>query len=170
MNPAFINIVAKNNIDVHFRFMISHENQVELFEKIINDLSLDNYSFIPYFDKTNYQLFKENVFLTFDEVLDLNQDIIDIHAKEYINPMFFGKLFLLPDNNVYSDLHNDRPIAYNSTDFSIQEALFKVLTRNNKWRLTRNKVKDCKHCVAKFICPPISNYEIIFNQYKICDK
>jgi pseudo-rSAM protein len=90
--------------------------------------------------------------------------------KEYINPIFFGKLFLLPDNNIYLNFHEKKPIANNNDDFLIQDVLHKAITQDNNWRLTRSKAVSCVDCVATFICPPISNYELVFNKYKICNK
>jgi len=38
------------------------------------------------------------------------------------------------------------------------------------WQLTRNKVEICNNCVAKYLCTPISNYELITKKYNKCKK
>jgi len=164
-----VNSLKTANLPIHYRCTVSNETEVLHFKKIISECQITNYSFIPYYTN-NYKFFKENVFLRFDEVLELQNDIIKIHSNEYINPVFFGKICLMPDNTVKTDIHSTGIIGYNDENFIIQESLYKALTSENNWRLTRNKVEPCKNCVARFLCTPISNYEIVLKKFKICEQ
>lgn len=157
----------KNNIHLHTRFLVSDEKQVKYFENIIQKYEISDYSYIPFYNGSNLQFFKKNVFMTFNEVLATEQDIQDLHLKEYINPYFFGKLAILPDGFISYDFQY---LIHIEDDFSINEVLFKAMTGNSRWRLTRKNVEPCNSCVAKFICPPISSYETVLHNYKICDK
>jgi len=165
---CLINIAEKNDIPIHFRFAVSKESQLNNFSQLIDELTIDNYNFIPYITN-NIDFFLKNVYLSFEEVLKTNNNLIEIHEKEYINPLSYGKLLLLPDNLIYANIHN-KNVSDNNKNASIKEAIYKAIISNSDWRLTRNKVDSCKDCVAKFLCTPISNYEFYTKQYKTCIK
>ncbi len=163
------NVFEELQIPIHYRCVVASEKDVLYFQKIILKNHITNYSFIPYFDN-NYFFLKKNVFLQFDEILKSQHDVTSIHTNEYINPLFFGKICLMPDNTVKTDIHSIVPIGYNDENFIIQESLFKALTSDNNWNITRSKVETCKNCVARNICTPISNYELMLQNYKLCGK
>lgn len=165
-------IISLQNLNLNFQFRcaVASEMEAVFFKELFTRYKISNYHIIPYLDNTNFRFFCKNVFLTFEEVLELQNSMINIHTNEHINPLFFGKICLMPVNSVRSDIHSENPIGYNDDNFVIQEALYIALSTENSWRLTRNKVESCKDCVARNICTPISNYEIMLQKYKICEQ
>jgi len=90
----------------------------------------------------------------------------DIIKNSSINRNDFGKLFILPDGKIYSNL-NSESIGNIKTDL-FQEAIYKELKYTKNWLKTRGDVIPCKNCIYKAICPPISNYERYLNKFNLC--
>lgn len=115
-----------------------------------------NHSFLPVADN-NIQFFKENVFLSEEEIL--SQELIkkQVFAHQAVNKFNFGKLFLLPDATIRS--LPDGPIL--DSEMNIQRAIVKELTENHAWRQTRRLMEPCKNCIYHDLCPSPSVYERI---------
>lgn len=171
VNKNLTNIIRKLesvSLPVIIRCAVSNEAEVDYFKKLMMDSQISIYRFIPYLDN-NYDFFKENVFLRFNEVLEVSTDLTNIHTNEYINPFYWGKICLMPDNTVRTDVNSAEIIGYNNNRLSIQESLYKILTSDNNWMLTRSKVESCKNCVIRLLCTPISNYELLTSRFKTCE-
>ena len=50
---------------------------------------------------------------------------------------------------------------------SLLELIAKELEQNTAWRKIRNG-EPCNTCLFQYLCPPISNYELIFKRQNLC--
>lgn len=153
---------------INYTIIVRNINEVEYFEKLIQANQIENYNIIPFFDGSNIEFFNTYVFPDFNEILTSKQELLDIHIKEYINPNYFGKLTILPDNKIYSDVNNKPLGSFES--LNLNRILFKALTIDSGWRRIRKNTSPCNTCVANLLCPSLSNYETIINRNKICTR
>ncbi len=108
------------------------------------------------------KLLEKNEEDLFDDVHEQN----DIFAKSKINLNNFGKLIILTNGDILSNI-NGKPLG-NFHESSIKDAIYNELQTEESWRLTKNKVKVCKDCIYNQLCPPISNYELAIGKYNLC--
>lgn len=119
---------------------------------------------IPIYTGENLHFFEENVLITKAEVLSSKLSKQDIFIRMALNINYFGKLIVLPDGNIYSNV-NCPPLG--TIDNSLYELIYKELNEAIAWCNVRNK-EPCIQCQFRWICPPISNYEFVINQYNLC--
>jgi len=134
-------------------------------EDVAHEFS-EHFEHYPLYNAQNISFFKKNVFTRYRDIVDSNPTMIDLFQKQHINPLFFGKLFILPDGKVYSNLYK-RSIGdiANSAAFDLIQ---KELIINNSWRFLRRNVTPCKKCVFQDLCPPISSYEFAMGKFNLC--
>ncbi len=155
--------------EYRFIFIIEGENDFERVQnEIINFYPKINNEFRPFYNGENYLFFEENVFFGHDDIVNDNMSISKILSKSKINLNDFGRLIILPNGDVYTNLYNN-PIGniYNDVlDEIIYSAHF---DNSSSWFFTRQKVSTCKKCLYHEICPSIGNYELALNKYNLCD-
>ena len=83
-----------------------------------------------------------------------------------MNPLNFGKLFILNNGDIYANL-NSTKIGIHGKD-SISKVLYRELNKKNSWLQTRKNVEPCTNCVFDVLCPPISNYEYVLRKNNLC--
>lgn len=172
--------------EVHF--MISSFDQKLNIDKLIVELNNNNINYIidiviekleetqivisdkikyhPYFNYDNLQFFKENVFLSETDILELPLKNNNIFYNRNLNRCFFGKFIIDVTGNIYVSLASD--VIGHISDNSISSLIKKAYYENSLWLLTRNKVNICSECVYNELCPPVSNYEIKMQRYNLC--
>ena len=126
---------------------------------------LDNMEIHPAYTGDNIEFFKDNVFTTKENLFSLHLTKRELFARKEINTNFFGKITVLPDGNIYSNLQ-EKPLG--TIKDSLYEMLYKELTGGFAWMLTRDKKEPCAQCRFKFLCPPISNYEFAIGKFNLC--
>lgn len=91
----------------------------------------------------------------------------DIFRNQKLNSNFFGIIDIDPRGNIRA--HGSQSIIGNvaSADFSWTDIVVNEFKQNRSWRLTRD-MTNCKDCPFRYICPPISSYEILSNNIQIC--
>jgi pseudo-rSAM protein len=133
--------------------------------EIVNEHQQLKYELIPFYNGSNIEFLKSNVYL--DE-RDIVSDLIEmriIFRNQKLNANFFGHLTFLPDGQVRANM-NTQPIGY-FPDKSILELIYEELTRNTMWRKTRNG-SSCSTCMYRFLCPPPSNLEMVLGKQNLC--
>jgi pseudo-rSAM protein len=150
----------------NYKFVI--ENEEDLFEikKYIKESILLNYSFYPLYNKRNFDFFKENVFITYDDLFNTKHNQLEIFQKEKINTNFFGKIIILANGDIFSNI-NEKKLG-NILTHDLNEISLTELSIANSWFLTRMKVQPCSDCIYSRLCPPISNYEIVIGKMNLC--
>lgn len=147
-------------------FYVSSEEEYDKVNVIITSLNLENYDIIPVWTGENEKFFQDNVYLSQEEIMSINISKREVFALQALNTNFFGKLILLPNGNVYSNI-NDKPLG--RAEDSIYEMLYKEMDKINNWRVTRNNLQPCSDCVYSLLCPSASNYEYVIGKNNLCN-
>lgn len=88
----------------------------------------------------------------------------EIFLHQAINSNNFGRLTIMPDKNIYSNI-NYPPLG--TIDNNIYELIQKELIINYSWRRVRD-CYPCNECIWQWICPSPSNYEIVIKKNNLC--
>ena len=161
------NYFSKKGISFKLLFVVQDEDDLEEIKHIISKLNIQNYILKPYFNGKNLEFFQKFVFLSKTSILAKKITMNEIYIREKINNVFFGKLSFFPDLRVFSSL-NKKEIGNLEYD-KLYDVIYNEMTKGKSWFLVRNHVNPCKGCNYKFLCPPISNYELFFKKYNLCD-
>jgi len=147
-------------------YVVKSEEELDLIEPYLGkneDLSI---RLKPFYDKKNLSFFKQNVFLTQEDILTGVKSMRYIHQNMTLNSNFFGKIIIFPNGDVYSNT-NGSPIG-NLKENHMTDIIFtELVSKSSYWMKTR-KGKKCKKCLFQYMCPPVSNYEIALNRSNLC--
>jgi pseudo-rSAM protein len=159
-----ITLVDARN-DFTFNFIVENEAMYKTIMEIVNKHQQLKYEFIPFYNGSNIEFLKSNVYLDESDILSDLIEMRIIFRNQKLNANFFGHLTFLPDGQVRANM-NTQPIGY-FPDKSILELIYEELTRNTMWRKTRNG-SSCSTCMYRFLCPPPGNLEMILGKQNLC--
>lgn len=159
-----ISFLEKKHVNFNFSFIASSNEDITRLEQLNID---NNYkqSIIPFYNKDNINFFKENVFINETDIFE--QEIIsnkEIFSNMFFNRLLFGKLYFLPDNKIYPN--PNFPALGNFKD-DWGHLFKKKLLKSDCWFKTR-KSTQCSNCIYQYLCPPISNYNLILDKENLC--
>ena len=163
--PEILSICNSKDLNPHFIFLLTSQ---EDYDKITLDkkcLNVDSYNLVPVFNGYNIPFFEEYVFTTVDDFSAISLSKQDVFARQTINTNFFGKLVILPDGNVFANLNHPAIGTIYDPPYNL---LYKEMIEGTTWRMTR-KHFPCSECIFQWLCPPPSNYELVFEQHNLCD-
>lgn len=160
---SYINLFNEYNIT--WSLIASNKNDVIFLSK--NNLGkFTNVDYIPWYTGDNMDLFKEYIYNDFKDIIEQKNTKQHIFRKQILNDNLFGKLTIFPTGEVYSNVNF--PTIGNIQDQKLSEIVYSEIENYFKpWFFTRDYV-SCKNCVNKYLCPSISNYEIVANEYNMC--
>ncbi|MEG0519240.1 MAG: TIGR04150 pseudo-rSAM protein [Bacteroidales bacterium] len=146
--------------------LITSETEVNIAEQFLleNTDKEKSIELVPIYTGENLEFFKKNVFITKEEILLQKRSKQDIFINMELNTNYFGKLTILPDGHIYSNV-NRNPLG--TIDDSLYEIIYKELDESVAWRNVRNE-EPCNKCRFRWLCPPVSNYEFIAKTYNLC--
>jgi len=150
----------------NYKFVIENEEDLFGIMKYMEESNFLNYSFYPLYNNRNFDFFKENVFITYDDLFNTKHNQLEIFQKEKINTNFFGKITILANGDIFSNI-NEKNLG-NIITHNLNEISFTEFSKAKSWFLTRKKVQPCIDCLYKGLCPPISNYEIVIGKMNLC--
>ena len=148
--------------DIFCQVLIKESIEIELLDTLTK--SICNYSVIPVFDGNNYDFFEQNVYMTKEEICNRKLNKRIIYAHRVINLNNFGKISILPDKKVYSNVLTN-PLG--SINDNIHLLINEEMLNQKWWFETRNTAK-CTNCLYKYLCPSISIQESLMNRKYIC--
>ena len=159
---SYINLFNEYNIT--WSLIASNKNDVIFLSK--NNLGkFTNVDYIPWYTGDNMDFFKEYIYNDFKDIIEQKNTKQHIFRKQILNDNLFGKLTIFP-TEVYSNVNF--PTIGNIQDQKLSEIVYSEIENYFKpWFFTRDYV-SCKNCVNKYLCPSISNYEIVANEYNMC--
>jgi pseudo-rSAM protein len=163
---AALQILEKSKLPSEFIFLIQDGREFEKAGRVAASLQIDNYDYQPLFNGENLQFFKENVFITKEEILGSKPAMNDIYAHSEINTLNFGKLIVSPAGRVYADL-NAPGLGMLGKD-SIYDVLYREAYHGKSWRRVRKNVQPCKCCTYQALCPPLSDYTYALGRNDLC--
>lgn len=160
---SYINLFNEYNIT--WSLIASNKNDVIFLSK--NNLGkFTNVDYIPWYTGDNMDFFKEYIYNDFKDIIGQKNTKQHIFRKQILNDNLFGKLTIFPTGEVYSNVNF--PTIGNIQDQKLSEIVYSEIENYFKpWFFTRDYV-SCKNCVNKYLCPSISNYEIVANEYNMC--
>ena len=133
--------------------------------EIIEEYQIDKYQFNPIYTGYNIDFFKENVFLKKSDILSTSMSIKDFFIKQMINNNDFGKINIMPNGDVHSNINY--PALGNICTHSIFELIQKEIEEGKSWLRVRNQ-EPCNACIYQWLCPSPSDYEIMIGQTNLC--
>ena len=154
-----------NEYNITWSLIASNKNDVIFLSK--NNLGkFTNVDYIPWYTGDNMDFFKEYIYNDFKDIIEQKNTKQHIFRKQILNDNLFGKLTIFPTGEVYSNVNF--PTIGNIQDQKLSEIVYSEIENYFKpWFFTRDYV-SCKNCVNKYLCPSISNYEIVANEYNMC--
>lgn len=160
---SYINLFNEYNIT--WSLIASNKNDVIFLSK--NNIGkFTNVDYIPWYTGDNMDFFKEYIYNDFKDIIEQKNTKQHIFRKQILNDNLFGKLTIFPTGEVYSNVNF--PTIGNIQDQKLSEIVYSEIENYFKpWFFTRDYV-SCKNCVNKYLCPSISNYEIVANEYNMC--
>lgn len=156
----------EENIGFMPLFIIRNEDDFCQAGLLEEKYGITNAFFHAFFDGTNYDFFRENIYIDREDIMAARPSLKDIYARTFVNPTTFGCLTVLPDNRIVA--------AINSSAVGTlgKDSIFDVLTREMEngvsWRKTRGKVQPCRNCTFEHLCPPLSNYNSVIGKNNLC--
>lgn len=141
---------------------VSTEKEIEWAEKIF---TIENIKLIPFYNGYNLDFLERNLYLTIEDITNVPIGKQQIFRRQALNENFFGKLYILPSGETYSNL-NFSPIG-NIINQSLGELVYNEFNNSKVWLKIRDE-GACKECVNKYLCPSISNYESVLNKPNLC--
>ncbi len=92
----------------------------------------------------------------------------EIASRFHINHYDYGKLFILPNGDLHTNLNIDN--IGNIFNNKLAEVIRNAhLPEKGTWLLTRAKVEPCNNCLYRYLCQPLSNYEFFLKIMNICN-
>jgi pseudo-rSAM protein len=163
---AALRILGKSKLQSEFIFMIQDEHEFEKAESVVASLQIGNYDYQPLFNGENLEFFKENVFITKEEILGSKPGMNDIYARSEVNSLNFGKLIVSAAGRIYADV-NASVLGILGKD-SIYDVLYRETYHGKSWRRVRKNVEPCKRCTFQALCPPLSDYTYALGRNDLC--
>lgn len=133
----------------------------QLKEKYVIDVEL-----VPFFNGDNDDFFSENVYTDVEDLFTIPLSKREIFARQALNVNLFGKLFVMSDGEVYSNMVSSS--LGNLKEDSLNGLIFKEFSTKNSWLLKRDK-EPCSDCVYRYLCPSPSNYELVMGRFNLCN-
>lgn len=163
----FNSFICSVDIDVEYIFQIQSLDEYELALNIIAEYSLERYKILPSYNGRNIDFFRTYVFNQENDIVAMKLSKKQFMANHLINILSFGKIFILPNGLVYTDLLKDK---IGSIDDSPIKLSNRCLEETSQWMNTRFFVDPCKTCVYRSICPPIGEFESSLGMNHLCFK
>lgn len=161
----FQNVLENVDIQTTLHFIIENMKQYEQVEGLLRQHEKIEYQIEPFFNGNNYHFFKENIFLSNEDIFTTTHSFRQIFARQKLNTNFFGSLTVLANGDVYANVNSDK--LGNTESDSMLNLINKEMTANTAWRQIRDKA-PCTDCNYQYLCPSPSNYETAIGKANLC--
>ncbi|WP_319229249.1 TIGR04150 pseudo-rSAM protein [Draconibacterium orientale] len=150
---------------MEFIFLTFSEFQYEQLSQTLNEISeYHEVKIVPVFEGENLNFFEEYVFTSEEDIATLEVTRREIFIHQSLNSNDFGKIFILPNGNVHTNV-NIEPVG--NIDDSPYSIVYKEMTEGNSWLRIRNQ-QPCTNCIYQWLCPSPSNYELVIGKPNLC--
>lgn len=161
-----INKLNQQRLPYRLIFEINETNNIEQSERLIQQYQINKYHFLPVYTKGNIDFFKENVFLTKNDILSTPITMKDTFKKQVLNINDFGKIIIQSNGDVYANKHH--PVLGNIYKHSIYWLIQKEINEGLSWLRIRNQT-PCNQCIYQWLCPSPSDYELEIGKSNLCN-
>lgn len=148
--------------NVHYQLAVQSEEEYIQAEEFLAEYKIENYTYTPFYNGSNHDFFKENVFISEEDLKESQPSLIDIQMNKSINFKHLSKLTILSNGKIYSNI-NEQNIA-SIDNFKIAD----LPILNNNWGKLKADSMHCQNCLHKIFCPSIDTYEYAFGTDKLC--
>lgn len=162
-----VSSLQRRGAEASVTFVAQRERDFAMADQLVKKIGIEKYRYSGIYNGKNRKLFEKEYFTQEDDVADLNPSMWNLLVKEQINPHFFGKLTVMSDGWIYSDL-NKKPMV-RARKGSLPKAIDRELKDSKSWLLTRSKVEPCRRCKYHALCQSITSYEEVLGRYDLCD-
>lgn len=149
----------------YFNIVVSSELELIEANELIDKYNIEG-DIIPFFNGDNLSFFQKYVYIELSDIFAIPISRKQIFARQILNENLFGKLIVLSDGTVCSNM-NVSPLG-NLKETTLNELVYQeILNENSVWLLKRN-ASPCSDCVYKLLCPSPGNYELVMNKLNLC--
>jgi len=165
-NPVFDKVLLEINKEkTSIHFIIENEEQYKEAEQLIDNHDIGKYEIKPFFNGKNIDFFRENVFVSKEDIFSKPLSMREIFRNQKVNTSFFGIFHIFQNGNVKANPNT--AILGNIKSDKILDLVYKEMFENTAWRKIRDS-QPCEECLYQFICPSPSNYEIVIDKPNLC--
>lgn len=158
-------LLLNKSIPFECIFEVTSMDNYSQINKFIEEFGIEKHQLKPVYTGDNIDFFKENVFLTKDDILSTPLSISDFFINQSMNIFDFGKIAIMSNGDIYANVNY--PILGNIHTHSIYEIISKELEEGRSWLRIRNQA-PCNTCLYQWFCPSPSNYEIAIGPPNLC--
>ena len=158
-------LLLNQSIPFECIFEVTSMDNYSQINKFIEEFGIEKHQLKPVYTGDNIDFFKENVFLTKDDILSTPLSISDFFINQSMNIFDFGKIAIMSNGDIYANVNY--PILGNIHTHSIYEIISKELEEGRSWLRIRNQA-PCNTCLYQWFCPSPSNYEIAISRPNLC--
>ena len=158
-------LLLNQSIPFECIFEVTSMDNYSQINKFIEEFGIEKHQLKPVYTGDNIDFFKENVFLTKDDILSTPLSISDFFINQSMNIFDFGKISIMSNGDIYANVNY--PILGNIHTHSIYEIISKELEEGRSWLRIRNQA-PCNTCLYQWFCPSPSNYEIAIGRPNLC--
>lgn len=158
-------LLLNQSIPFECIFEVTSMDNYSQINKFIEEFGIEKHQLKPVYTGDNIDFFKENVFLTKDDILSTPLSISDFSINQSMNIFDFGKIAIMSNGDIYANVNY--PILGNIHTHSIYEIISKELEEGRSWLRIRNQA-PCNTCLYQWFCPSPSNYEIAIGRPNLC--
>ena len=158
-------LLLNQSIPFECIFEVTSMDNYSKINKFIEEFGIEKHQLKPLYTGDNIDFFKENVFLTKDDILSTPLSISDFFINQSMNIFDFGKIAIMSNGDIYANVNY--PILGNIHTHSIYEIISKELEEGRSWLRIRNQA-PCNTCLYQWFCPSPSNYEIAIGRPNLC--
>ena len=158
-------LLLNQSIPFECIFEVTSMDNYSQINKFIEEFGIEKHQLKPVYTGDNIDFFKENVFLTKDDILSTPLSISDFFINQSMNIFDFGKIAIMSNGDIYANVNY--PILGNIHTHSIYEIISKELEEGRSWLRIRNQA-PCNTCLYQWFCPSPSNDEIAIGRPNLC--
>lgn len=151
-------------LSFRWSFIISSGMDFMAVDELIDDLCLQA-EIIPFFDGTNTDFFKQNVFVNLDDILLTPVSKQRVFSRQVMNEIFYGRLAIMSNGDVYGNVNSQALGNLNVN--SLNELVYAEVSKKQDW-LSKRDEQPCSDCIYKLLCPSPGNYELVMKKLNLC--
>lgn len=123
---------------------------------------------LPVWTGDNERLFKEKVWISLDGLRKEPRNMSYLFRNQKMNSNFFGILDVSCAGDVSP--HGTSFVLGNIyRKFSLLDAVAAEFKENHSWRICRTDLSNCQPCPLRFVCPPVSVFELQNSGNRMCN-
>ncbi len=148
-----------------YSFILKSDDDYKVAVSYIQRYNISKYELKPFYTGHNISFFEQNVYMHQQDIID-SIEMREIQKNEILNKNYFGRLFVLPDGAVKSNMSSN-VLGYLQNSTIVELLYTEIYSLDSNWFGIRNK-QPCCDCLYQYLCPPMSNYETQLKKNNLC--